>query len=521
MWSQGALAARRQARISKITIRSTDIFDFGTKPYLKKFPYTWINLLHFQTKESIIRQELLFKEGDEVDDFLIDETERNLRALPFIRAARIGKFPQRDGTVALVIYTGDSWTTEPQINIGGINNIDELEFKFREKSVLGYGKTFDISYGIDSDSDFIKRSYRYKDPRVGGSRWQFEAELLNDNNGQEKIVDLRRPFFSADTRWSSGGTFRKSDILVKVFDQNNQQISGFDLAKEISEFSGAVKIGRGRRWVHREGLRYRQEHQNFSSNEQTALSRPIPENQKFQTIFWDLETVRNKFVKLTRVEKLLRVEDFNLGPTLSLSPGISPRKWTGKKNDATEFQSAYQQEFLFYREHFLRTKLKYSSRNTFEDTSNIYYEIDTRYYHRQSPLQTFVAHTRLEWGEDLDSDSLIFLGGTNGLRAFEADEIVGTKSLLLNLEDRIYLSEEIADLFALGAVVFFDSGYVWPENQPVAFSQLRSDIGAGLRIALTRSSNEVLVRIDVSYRLHKIHSDDPDFVVSFGSGQAF
>ena len=69
--------------------RGGSIFDLETNAKLRRFPYSTINALHIRTREDVIRRELLFKVGDRLDPFLIAETERNLRALPFIRAARI------------------------------------------------------------------------------------------------------------------------------------------------------------------------------------------------------------------------------------------------------------------------------------------------------------------------------------------------------------------------------------------------------------------------------------------------
>ena len=45
--------------------------------------------LHIRTREEIIRQELLFAPGDPLDKEAIAQTERNLRALVFLRDARI------------------------------------------------------------------------------------------------------------------------------------------------------------------------------------------------------------------------------------------------------------------------------------------------------------------------------------------------------------------------------------------------------------------------------------------------
>ncbi|MFN0118584.1 MAG: hypothetical protein ACKVQC_09880, partial [Elusimicrobiota bacterium] len=66
-----------------------------------------------------------------------------------------------------------------------------------------------------------------------------------------------------------------------------------------------------------------------------------------------------------------------------------------------------------------------------------------------------------------------------------------------------------------------DTGSTWGKGRPIAISDLKSDIGVGLRFGLTRSSNEVIIRFDLGYRLQKEFSDDSSFVVTFGSGQAF
>ena len=223
---------------------------------------------------------------------------------------------------------------------------------------------------------------------------------------------------------------------------------------------------------------------------------------------------------MTRVEKMTRIEDFNLGRSIEISPGFSPRSLTGK-DDTSDLIASYRKNYSLFKTHLLMTQIGYSSRQTFEDTNNERFLIDAKYYHRHSSLQTFVFRSHIEWGEDLDPDNQVLLGGNSGLRSFQEDGIVGEKSFLLNLEDRLFFTDEVLNLFALGGVVFLDTGYVWPEGQPVALSQLRTDMGLGLRLGLTRSSNEVIVRVDFAKRLHRINSQDNEWIFTFGSGQAF
>jgi outer membrane translocation and assembly module TamA len=91
----------------------------------------------------------------------------------------------------------------------------------------------------------------------------------------------------------------------------------------------------------------------------------------------------------------------------------------------------------------------------------------------------------------------------------------------MNIEDRMFFIDELWSLFSVGGAVFYDTGYVWAKGNPVALSKLRSDVGVGLRFGLTRSSNEVVIRLDCSYRLQRDNPGDSAFVVSFGTGQAF
>ena len=187
-----------------------------------------------------------------MDDFLLEETERNLRALSFIRAARISKFLQRDGTTVIVVYVNDSWTTEPQLNLSGINKIDDIEFGFKEKNFLGYGKSMSVFYNTNSDNDFNRKRYRFTDPRVFGSRWRFQAETSREHNEKIQEYEMTRPFYSADTKWSVRADYSKTDAVTDEFSKNSK-ISEFDQFTEVSQFFARFKLGKGRKVVHRLG----------------------------------------------------------------------------------------------------------------------------------------------------------------------------------------------------------------------------------------------------------------------------
>jgi hypothetical protein len=529
-FSVPALAAPRRARaaranapsinnavISRITIRGTDIFDLDLNPKIRRFPYTWINGLHIKTREEVVRQQLLFKVGDKLDPFLISETERNLRALSFIRAARIAKYPQRDGTVALVVHVNDAWTTEPQLNLGGINKVEETEVGFKEKNLFGLGKTVEFLYS--EGEDFTRREYKYFDPRLFGTWFQLKGEFTDESDGSARRVQLERPFYSADTRFSTRGIHERSVFDIEEF-ENNEKVSEFEQTKEVSEVAAAMKVGGGRKIVNHLGLRYKREGRWFDETPETSPLHPIPEDRMLQTVFLDFETGIVDFVEMTHLEKMTRIEDINLGPAFKMSPGYAPRSLTGQKASA-QLESSFEKRFLLHDSDLFYQRFSYSGRDTFKKGENEMFEILLKYYRRPSEFHTTVFNTRVNWGNDLDVDNLIRLGSENGLRAQEEDRFVGTKSWVMNIEERLFLVDELWNLLAIGAVAFVDSGYAWPGGRPVSISRVRSDIGTGLRFGLTRSANEVILRFDISYRLQTDERDSSRWVFTFGSGQAF
>jgi hemolysin activation/secretion protein len=237
-------------------------------------------------------------------------------------------------------------------------------------------------------------------------------------------------------------------------------------------------------------------------------------------MFLDMDAERNDFIEITHIEKMTRVEDYNLGPQVSLSPGLSPKELTGTQN-VLQLQSSYEQRRMIRDTHLLWGKFTYTGRNTFNAPQNQLYTTQAKYYYRNSPGYTLVWNGLLQFGESLDDDNLIKLGGVNGLRAYRRDEFTGSKSVLFNVEDRTFWVDDAFHLVSLGGVAFVDSGYAWARGQGVSIGDLKSDVGVGLRFGLTRSSNEVVVRLDVAYRMDRSSPNDPRFVVTFGTGQAF
>src|SRR5947208_16177851 len=69
--------------IATIRIDREDVFDLDN-PDERHLPFIWADRLHVETRDHVIRRELLFQEGDPADPDVLCETARNLRRLGFL-----------------------------------------------------------------------------------------------------------------------------------------------------------------------------------------------------------------------------------------------------------------------------------------------------------------------------------------------------------------------------------------------------------------------------------------------------
>ena len=72
----------------------------------------------------------------------------------------------------------------------------------------------------------------------------------------------------------------------------------------------------------------------------------------------------------------------------------------------------------------------------------------------------------------------------------------------------------------VGAVAFYDSGYVWPEGSSMNLADLRSSVGLGLRAAPSRSGSNSPVRVDLAFPVSR-RTSLSSWSLSILAGQAF
>jgi hypothetical protein len=156
----------REVKIAKLAVFGTDIDD--TTEFKND---SWLirrgNEIHNYTRSSVIRNHLFFSEGQLLDPLKLEDSERTLRSLPYVKDARVLIEPIDDDAVNVVVLVKDNWSLYPEIHV---LNIDRWRLKVTEKNFLGFGHEFfnELRYNSRNTREFGYRGL-YRVRNIGHS----------------------------------------------------------------------------------------------------------------------------------------------------------------------------------------------------------------------------------------------------------------------------------------------------------------------------------------------------------------
>jgi outer membrane protein assembly factor BamA len=514
-------------RIRSIVVENLPVFgpderldDVPLLPDLT-FLFDAANLLHIDTKEEVIRREVLVREGDLADPRLLEESERNIRGLPYVRRVRVLTEPAPGGEVDVIVRTQDTWTLQPRASFSSGGGTTRSSFGIVESNVLGYGKKLRLLYrkGLDRSSTL----FGYDDRRLLGSRWVASGAYEDTSDGRVSRGSIEYPFFALDTPWAGGGGYLGRRERAKVFDHFGNETATFRLKQQSFLSRIGHRVGTDPGVVWRLGVFYRRNEKTYSDLSAGAPpDQQLPSNQRISAPGIFVRREVEKFVRERHLNLFDRIEDLNLGNIFDAEFAYSWRALDALEDEPIltlvdrqgfDFGSA-RKAFLFG---------LVTGRYRDGDVRNAVLEVEgVAYYRLNLPYDnTLVGHVKTDLARNLDGDTQLFLGNFNGLRGFDTRQFVGEKRFVFNLEDRLFFVDDLFHLVSLGAVVFFDSGYVWEPNQGVDFRDLATSAGIGLRIDALRGAGEALFRLDLGWPITDGGSGTHGLGVTISSGQGF
>lgn len=164
--------------IKEIKILVYDPFGFSLTDTTKRKelskPEKWGNGTHVRTRKWVINNKLLFKQYDTLNALVISETERLLRATPYVNDARITVASAGNDSVTVFVLVHDKWA----ITIPGEITDVTANIRFRNHNFLGLGQQFE-------------QYAKFKKP----DEWTF--------SGYYTIANLDRTYISSTLGYSS------------------------------------------------------------------------------------------------------------------------------------------------------------------------------------------------------------------------------------------------------------------------------------------------------------------------------
>lgn len=483
----GSLPCSGGESVARIDIVRHEIFDARGADL--SWPFRLANRLHALTREDVIRREVLLDPGGCLDGEALAQTERNLRRLGFLRDARVDTVRDEEVDapgVDVRVSTFDTWTTAPELRFAKVGNRVVWTAGVSEKNLLGGGQQVEVSRRSDLDRD--QTVFSVRDSRLGGSRVRGAASYSDRSDGRRVAVDLGRPFFALSAAWSFGAR-------LEAFDQRDAVYHGAERVAELRHVARWLEL-EGARALRRTASSALRLHFAYRHRKDDVAGDP----RRFGIVEAGLSLAEHRFQRLTHVNRFERAEDFNLGHQLTAALAVSTPALGGEEGNVLFVSASERKGLDLGPGRFVVGQAGWAGRYRRGRWENALGEVRLDGLARLGTRGLMLATARHRHGRNLDPEVQLTVGAHNGLRGYPVHQWVGTRSLLLATEARLFVADDVKQLASFGLAAFTSGGYAWPEGRAVALRDLRGDVGVALLVGRNRlTANRPGVRFDLAY----------------------
>ena len=174
------------------------------------------NSFHVNTSEFIIRNALMFREGDRINSTNLAYSERYLRNLKYIDDARVTVLPISEDQAEVVVVVHDLFPYS--VNFG-TNFASRVNYGITNYNIIGLG--FEINAGafMDLEKDHLMGyEAKLRLHHIRNSFISFQADYLDRYENQRYGFTLRRDFYTPATKYAGHLMFYNVQTRVRYFD---------------------------------------------------------------------------------------------------------------------------------------------------------------------------------------------------------------------------------------------------------------------------------------------------------------
>lgn len=553
---EDALPAEVQARapvcrdgvITDIFIDNKSVFDVGGDELDSRFNWAYrsANRMHVRTRETVIRRELLFREGDCFAEALLSDSERILRSLSFIADADVFGVRQPDGTQHVVVETRDEWSMrlEPQWDSDeGAVALTGVEL--REDNLFGTGRHV---------SAYLKE---YQGERVYGAAFgtrqllgtPLDAELSVAKTpvGVSVVQRLAYPFRGETGRWAFRQEIEHQERNFVIYVPDTEAEGGvrrryFEEERRSFDVGTVMRLGRRGRLtlfgvaLAGEWTEYPRDYLSTDGGgDDPAMRQVLPmEPERPVTGLDTISSVRVVFLAGQRnvwferrraLDAVRGTEDVRLGIEVEAGIGRSLQAFSDDDDLLVDLgfsvAAAPARRWLAGFGARAEGRRVYNAEPGSLEWRNLFGQADAWAYWRPSDesRHTLVAAGTVVGGWRTMVPFQLTMGNRAGLRGLPPHAWPGERRIVGSLEHRMYLGWPYPRLFDLGTVLFVDAGKMWAGGDTFGMnSPVEASVGFGLRAAFPPGSRRTY-RMDVAVPVTGGVSGR-NVVVTVGIGQA-
>lgn len=476
-------------QVSPFVKNIIDTLNFSTNQLEKN-----LSKIRFETKESIIKNNLTFKKGEFINSQNLKDSERILRSLAFITEALIVVEPALLDTSFVDVFVITQDTYPYGVDLSGGSNTN---FSIYSKNMLGYGLEMSHTFYTQPSNNHnfgIHESLKWKN--IYGTYLTLKTEYANYGDLNQYKFGVEKDFFVPEIKYAGGiSILRNLKIENPVIDSTKNWVNNYDYLYQDYWFGRAFLIN-APNFFNRS---------NINIIGQSLLTRyyhmPDSTNKLFKYkpnifLFTSLSFSKREYYKNNLIYNYGRTEDVPYGFLTSVSFGynynqLKTRYYVGGHFSVGEALIQNKGYLYFsgdYRSFFYHGKPE-------ETTINLH----TKYISSLIPLKrqqwrSFISINYVK-GFNQPQDNYIYVNNkNNGLRAYNSYNLKGKQKMVISTENILFTAGQTLG-FKAALFTFYDMAWITSDNHIFKRKPYYS-IGAGFRIR-----NDKLVINTIQFQL--------------------
>ena len=520
-----------------IVIEVGDAFDDSRAySYLDSTLFHILNVIHIETRKSVVQKLLLFEKGDTLSLYNLIESERLLRDQRYLSDATITK-ETADGKNIVKAKTSDNWTLSVPLSLEHPGDEWYYGIGIQENNFLGFGQTVGAYYSHDEFRDMY--SFLYENTHFLLHYNHLRATYSYNTDGYAAYVQMNMPYLSRSknqfaytvegflsqgdkTFYSSGRLPYGAVKIPEVSADTLQEYNGEDAlhllkAKKFEEDSVSFRLGRsfgssvfklymtGSYDFYEYGKEYDKIYRYLFGYEDNAYALSEEALKDWIKPYRDsrfgfsLEISKIRYDRFKNFRNVKWVEDVDRGYSLKAKISKNSRTLGATSSD---WRLDYRL-FLGLGNKLHHLSLVASSFFYFDADSrhDIYEKLVLEYIFKPSLRHATVLSGQMDTYKRSPYGKQLTFGGAEGLNGLPTSIFAGQARFYAHLEERYFPNIEIGTVVPVFAA-FVTAGETARSFEEFEPKDLQYLAGFGVRFAMTKSIMRSVSHIDISWPLH-------------------